>query len=149
MNSDRLMAWWVRVFVLIPLAAGCGDSSPKAKVTGRLTLDGVPVERAQVYLFAKSQPLPQRSRTAAFTAAVIDGWFEIPRKIGPPPGEYDVVVQPLDPEFEDVLQKRGDKRGNPLAERNQFLAAVARKGPIQVELTGDSEIELDIALTSR
>jgi hypothetical protein len=144
------MAWWVRVFVLIPFAAGCGDSSPKAKVTGRLTLDGVPVERAQVYLVAKPQPLPMRSRTAAtFTADVVDGWFEIPRQFGPPPGEYDVVVQPLDPEFEDVLQKRDDKGGNPLAERNQFLAAVARKGPIQVELTGDSEIELDIALTSR
>jgi hypothetical protein len=143
-NSNSLL----KFCCLTLLAAGCGRSTEQAQVVGNITWDGVPVENARIYLSTKAPPSKKSKAPATFTAAVVDGSFQFQRPL-PPPGEYVVTVQPVDLDVEELLETLKDKQGNPIKDRDRLLAAVAKKGPIHVELTAGDVNELEIELTSR
>lgn len=146
MNSNLRIPLGCMTLVWIAMVAGCGTSDPRAEVIGELTLNGDPVEQAQVYLSAKSS---DRNATNTFSASVVDGTFEFSKIQGPPPGEYEVFIQPVEDDPEEILERVMEKKGTGLADRNQFLSAVARKGPIRIDLLADEINEVSIQLTTR
>lgn len=131
---------------LASILVGCVQRVPQAEVFGEVTLDGEPVAEAQVYLSPKASA---KRDVGVFSASVFDGTFEIPLKEGPPPGEYEVFLQPVDEDAEELAEQLMQRKGRALAEREQFRAAVARKGPIRVELAADEVNEISIQLTTR
>jgi hypothetical protein len=132
------------------LLPGCGGAElPRTEVLGEVTLDGDPVGEAQVYLTVKSPAFGDKTLPATFSAAVVDGSFEFESQQGPPPGEYEVVLKPVEPDAEEAFEELRKRSGSLLADRNKFLNAVQRKGPIRVELSADEVNELSIELTSR
>lgn len=130
--------------------AGCGTAAvERVEVVGEVTLDGDPVEQAHVYLTAKVPHAAGKSFVGTYAAMVLDGTFEFPLQAGPPPGEYELIVMPVEPDSEEVFTQVQSREPGLLAERNRLQAAANRKGPIRVELTSDDVNELTIELTTR
>ena len=135
--------------LLLPVAIGCGgQETPHVEVIGEVTLDGEPVPQAQVYL-TPSLSAAATPSDGTYAAAVTDGLFELPLQSGPPPGEYEVYVKPVEPDAEEVLQQARTKQTGLLAERKQLLNAIAKQGPIRVELVENELNDLIIELTRR
>lgn len=146
MSSRRIVSALASGLLLTFFLAGCAQRVPQTEVVGEVTLDGEPVAVAQVYLSPNGDALKS---PGVFSASIVDGAFEIPQVEGPPPGEYDVFIQPVDEDAEDIAEQLMRKKGRALAEREQFRAAVARKGRIRVELAADEVNEVSIQLTTR
>ncbi len=149
MNSKSLLTVGL-MGVCFALLTGCGGTqAPRTEVLGEVTLDGDPVGEAQVYLTVKSSTFGDKSMPATFSAAVVDGSFQFASQQGPPPGEYEVVLKPMEPDAEEAFEELRKRSGSLIADRNKFLNAVQRKGPIRIELSADEVNELSIELTSR
>jgi hypothetical protein len=69
-------------------SAGCGKSGPQRfAVSGRVTLDGAPIEDGEILL------RPDQATKAPTAAAPIEnGAYAIPEDRGPLAGTYDVVI---------------------------------------------------------
>src|SRR5262245_10701223 len=70
--------------------AGCGgaeDAVPREAVSGRVTLDGVPLKRATIHFDPEGQG---STHPVAVGGVVIDGSYSIPKAQGPTPGPYRV-----------------------------------------------------------
>ncbi|WP_397568233.1 hypothetical protein [Schlesneria sp. T3-172] len=129
------------------LLPGCGTSPiPHTELFGEVSLDGKPVDEAVVYLSAKTGDSRMRG---TYTAEVIDGEFEFPRDQGPPPGEYEIILKPIEDDSEELFVRIREQKRQALLQRDQFLAAVARKGTIRVSLSEDDTNQIKIDLTSR
>jgi len=77
------------VFLSTAVLAGCGDRSQVAPVTGRVTLDGRPLEHAEVTFQPDGSQRPSIGRTDA------DGRYELAYKRGEPGarvGEHTVRI---------------------------------------------------------
>lgn len=147
MNS-KCYSWVNQVrWSLIVLLVGCGAQvTPQVETVGEISLDGVPVERAQVYLSARAL---DKKTPGTYGASVVAGMFEFPKHQGLPPGEYELIVKPIEEDPEEVFERMRKNKRKALARRDQFLSAVARKGPIRVELSSDELNAVTINLTTR
>ncbi|HEY0982106.1 hypothetical protein [Schlesneria sp.] len=147
MNSKLLVNHFYCYGFATLLAIGCGTSSSShTELFGEVSLDGKPVDEAIVYLSCKASD----SQTGGtFIAEVIGGEFEFPRDQGPPPGEYEVILKPVEEDSEELFLRIREQKRNALVQRDQFLAAVARKGTIRVSLSDDDSNQIKIDLTSR
>lgn len=146
MSSDRSCHLTSSV-VLFVLCAGCSQGVPRAEVIGAVTLNGDPVLDAQVYLSPKSGAAKPQG---TYSAAVVAGTFEFIGEQGPPPGDYEIFVQPLEEEeAEDVFERVKEGKRKALFSRDQLLSAIARQGTIQIELLADEVHEVSIELTTR
>lgn len=146
MSSDPLLSTLACGLMLATTLAGCAQRAPQTEVVGEVTLDGDPVAVAQIHLSPKGVT---STGAGVFSASIVDGAFEIPQAEGPPPGEYELFIQPVDEDAEEIAEQLMRKKGWALAEREQFRAAVARKGPIRIELAADELNEVSIQLTTR
>lgn len=144
MNSKSLLKFCCSML----LATGCGSSAEQVQVVGNITWDGMPVDNAQIYLSTKEHAPKKSKMPTTFIAAVVDGSFQFERPL-PPPGEYVVTVQTVEPDVEEVLETLKDRQSNPIKDRDRLLAAAARKGPIHIELMAGELNEVEIELTSR
>lgn len=145
MNSKLRSIRWALPAALLVVCAGCGAShGQRPEVLGFVLLDGNPVEQAAVFL---SPRVPGQGDSISGTVA--DGVFSFSSVNGPKPGSYEVILQPVEPDAEDVLSQVRQRKSQLLAERNRFLQAVQRKGPVVVEVTSDLINEIAIELTSR
>lgn len=134
------------VLLLLPVVcSGCsGPIVERTDVIGWVTLDGHPVEEAHVYLVSTAQ-----GPESTVTGDVVDGMFEVGGRKGPPPGKYQVILHPIEPDPEELLLQVPSRRNRPLRDRHKLLAALARRGLIQVDLSLDILNEITIELTSR
>lgn len=149
MNSNcRLMAHFALVVSLF--SCGCGKPAvTRSEVVGSLTLDSVPVSSAQVILSRKQGFTKQADLTGRYNARVSEGKFKFPLSTGPVPGEYIVSIQPDEPESEEVAEQLKNKQSDLLQSRNQFVGAVARKGPITIAVNANQVSNLQIDLKSK
>lgn len=130
---------------MLIICVGCGQSRvERAEVLGIVMLDGNPVEQAAVYF---SPRIPGQGDSISGTVA--DGVFSFSSDNGPKPGSYEVILKPVEPDAEDVLAQVQQRKSQLLSERNKFLQAVQRKGPVVVEVTNDLTNEIAIELTTR
>lgn len=147
MNSNSCSNTGWRYGVLTALWLGCGGAtSPHAELLGEVSLDGRPIEEAIVYL---SKKVPDRKSIATYEAFVVDGEFEFSSHQAPPPGDYEVILKPVEEDSEEMFERIREKKRNGLIERDQFLAAVARRGTIRVSLSADDTNLITIDLTSK
>lgn len=86
--ASRRAAGWAALAIL---ASGCGggDGLERASVTGKVTLDGKPLERGAIQFI----PTGGDSRGAAW-GEIAAGSYTIPAADGPAPGAYDVAIAP-------------------------------------------------------
>jgi hypothetical protein len=132
------------------MLSGCGHSRPPGtEVVGEVVLNGKPVAAAHVFFTTKSSGKKSDELPATFSATVVDGSFLFDQQDGPPPGEYEVVVKPVEPDAEEAMAELVARKGTLIQQRDDFLAAARRKGPIQVELSADDVNNVVIELSSR
>lgn len=87
--SPRTSGFLVAVTVLASAGSvGCGNSGPQRfAVSGRVTLDGAPIENGEILL------RPDQATKAPTTAAAIEnGAYAIPAERGPLAGTYVIVI---------------------------------------------------------
>jgi len=147
-NSKSLRNIGGFLVLIMPVLAGCGGGDiPRVDVVGEVMLDGEPVSEAHIYLTATSS-LGKETR-ATFSASVVDGQFEFTGGDRPPPGDYEIVVKPLEPDAEEAFEELRNRNAPLIQDRNKFLAAVTKKGPIRIDLTMDDVNQVMIELSSR
>ncbi len=76
--------WRLAVAALVLAAAGCGDA---VAVSGKVTLDGVPVESGTVTFVPEDT-----SKGQGAGATITNGEYKI-EGVGPPPGSYRVEIK--------------------------------------------------------
>ena len=90
-----------------------------------------------------------RAKIGTYSAAVVDGVFKFTKRQGPPPGDYELIVHPIEEDSEEVFNQIREKKRKATETRDQFLAAVARKGEIRVKLASDKANTVAVELTSK
>lgn len=129
MASDRLCVWLRGVLGAVALVlAGCGSADEKqvvtGKVSGRVTLDGKPVQPGCVLTF-----LPVSAGAEISSGLVLDDGTFVATSgdiSGIPIGEYRVIVSPppLSPEDEEELTKKNSQA---------VMSALINKSPKELE----------------
>lgn len=146
MHSNQISIAGALACMILIGAAGCGTAKvPRTEIVGELSLDGNPVAQAEVLFSAKAA---SRKDLGTYSANVVDGAFKIAKSQGPPVGDYDVIVVPAEEDSEEVFSRIRERQGAALAKRDDFVAAVARKGPIRISLTANQVNSVSIALTT-
>ena len=83
--------------------SGCGDNDGRIAVSGRVTLDGIPLEKGQILL------VPARDNAGTAAGAVISaGRFRIPANEGPTAGAYEVTITVGDGPKKKLTNSRGE-----------------------------------------
>lgn len=78
------------------LVCGCVDNNPQRQaVSGTVTLDGKPVDRATIIFTPVGDGL-------SAAAVIVDGKFSLSEEDGPTVGQFDVRVNPMDAELDQV-----------------------------------------------
>ena len=150
MRSDQLtMSTTLLALAILTSSMGCGSSNPShVQVMGKVTLDGKPVPEAQVYL-SSNAPGTAGKIVRTHSAIVVDGAFQFPARNGPPPGDYEVIVRPVEPDTDAVWEQMKSKDRSLLKDREGLIEAVKRKGPVNVKLETRNVNVVSIELSSR
>ncbi|OAI42299.1 hypothetical protein AYO40_00205 [Planctomycetaceae bacterium SCGC AG-212-D15] len=134
----------IAVAALVLLAAGCGGKRLVA-VEGTVTLDGAPLARASITLFAAAEG---RSAMAATDDA---GWFSVhtlPDGPGAYPGEYRVtVIRNSDSEAIDPTNKETMLHGRARAAPKNTLPPIYAKPdttPLRITVPVEGEVRLSL-----
>jgi hypothetical protein len=123
----------MHALILALAAAGCGapdDELPRQAVSGRITLDGKPLERGMIS-FA---PLGGGGASPVSVGAVIrEGSYSIARAGGPVPGSYRVAIisEGGAPEAADAAPGPGELKS-------------ARKEPIPARYNAATTLKADV-----
>lgn len=143
-QSTRLLA-----LAILMSSIGCGASGPSpVQVVGKVTLDGKPVPEAQVFL-SNNAPGTAGKIVRTHSALVVDGTFQFPKKDRVPPGDYELILKPVDPDTEAVWDKAMSKDRQLLKDREGLAEAVRKKGKVNVKLEPKDVNEVSIELSSR
>ncbi|MDX2039104.1 MAG: hypothetical protein SFX72_20835 [Isosphaeraceae bacterium] len=122
----------------------CGedpDALDRRPVTGRVSLDGRPLEFGHLLL----EPGVDGPGTAV-GAAVESGSFAIPRAQGPVPGRYRVRIYASSGEMQAGPPGSSSRKPRPMIER--IPARYNADTTLEVEIASDRENRLDFALQS-
>ena len=147
MSSSPLLSLMMAMICLMTLVSCSRRSEPQMFVFGEITMNDEPVEAAQVYLTASCSGLQGKGGPATISAMVVDGMFEISDALAP--GEYEIRIQPVEPDAELAFEQIRLRNPHLLKDRNRLLNAVRHKGPIHLELLAGEVNEVTIELTTR
>jgi hypothetical protein len=135
------------VLALSLALAGCGgaeDDLPREAVSGRVTLDGVPLKRATIHFDPEGQG---SAHPVAVGGVVIDGSYSIPKAQGPTPGPYRVSIFPSSeaagagPVDEEPPRKR--------LKKPQVPTSYNSKSPLKAEVKPGGSNTFEFALSSK
>jgi hypothetical protein len=79
---------------LMTLSGGCsgGDSLPKERLSGTVTLDGQPLEQGTI----RFMPTAQENASTSTETIITSGAYEIPASTGLLPGPYQVSISAVE-----------------------------------------------------
>ena len=125
--------------------AGSGDNLPRQAVSGKVTVDGKPMERGVISF----TPDTQASNPVTGGGVIADGAYSIPREQGLTPGKYKVSITASD--AGTALAPGEAPGGPPRAKSKSAPAAPSKSG---APFTAEAEVKsgataLDFALTSK
>src|SRR6516225_9657730 len=84
------------VLVATSAAAGCGNAPDgRQKISGTITLKGVPLDEGQIEFIPKGDSSAKEIRTRS-GALIKNGSYVIPKDKGPVPGTYQVVISSVE-----------------------------------------------------
>lgn len=150
MRSDQLsMTAMLLAAVIMTSTVGCGGSKqPPVHVVGKVTLDGKPVSEVEVH-FSSNAPGTVGKIVRTHSASVVDGAFEFPKTKGIPAGEYELIVRPVEPDAEVVVEQVRSKDKQLLKNRDSLNQAIQKKGKVNVTLDAKDTNVVSIELSSR
>lgn len=126
-NGTRRAALWLAV---AGLAGGCGegDGLKREAVSGKVTLNGKPLERGSI------QFLPtQADQAAAAWGQIVDGAYSVGAADGPVAGEYSVSITSASSETPAAGALPGDDSGpaDPNAVPEQYNLKTTLKATVE------------------
>jgi hypothetical protein len=124
--------------------AGCGgsDGPPRHAASGRVTLDGTPLDDASIVFE------PQGEGGLVASAAIVDGRFQWTEENGPAAGDYHVRVNPDAVEESEALAIVQQKKRQSI-EKVQVPARYQRPGALSATVSPDGPNEFEFPLKSR
>jgi hypothetical protein len=127
----------ISVFLLI----GCGPGSDRLPISGKVTLDGAPLDGGAIRLTS----LPGAKQFAT-GAEIKNGEFDIPRSKGLPPGTYHLEISAPDNSAAPVMSRGAPgERGIPTQpERIPPDFNIQSKKTIEVMADGDNHFVFEI-----
>jgi hypothetical protein len=133
------------VLVLFLSLAGCGgaeDDLPREAVSGRVTLDGVPLKRATIHFDPDGQG---QANPVAVGGVVIDGSYSIPGAQGPTPGNYRVSIFPSSEAVGTQAVEEEPPRKRP--RKQPVPTAYKSKSPLKAEVKpgGSNTFEFELS----
>ncbi len=109
----------VNVVAAVSLSLGCSSSVvQRYPIRGSVTLDGKDVDDASIIF------IPQGDGSPAI-AVITDGQFELSAADGLSRGNYDVRINPHEPEMTEIA---ADRRRTPKANRRPRIPSVYQRG---------------------
>jgi hypothetical protein len=138
---------WASALALALVAAGCGqggDALPREPVSGKVTLDGRPLDSGEITF------VPTSGTGPAVGGKIQDGSYSIPRADGPIPGPHRVSIYSAKPTGKKIKDETDsnvlyDERAETIPERynaRSDLKAEIRAGErnrFDYELAGGKE----------
>ena len=90
----RIMSTFALGTGLMTLAGGCGggDSLPRERLSGTVTLDGKPVEKGTI----RFMPTDQGNASTSTETIITSGTYEVPASTGLLPGPYQVSISAVE-----------------------------------------------------
>lgn len=140
--ASRRPVCWIAVAIL---ACGCGgDDLQRAAVSGKVTLDGKPLEKGSIQFI----PRGGDSRGAAW-GEVAAGAYAIPASDGAAPGSYDVSIAPQVANEGAATPEQPEVPGDPPAEAIDGPSVVyTSAAPLQADVTVEGPNTFDFDLTT-
>ena len=88
MQRPRLVSLFIAGFASLMLMAGCGSAGPdQHAVSGKVTLDGSPVENGTISFMSSGDGPPESAH-----ANIVNGSYTIPADRGPQSGSFQVMI---------------------------------------------------------
>jgi hypothetical protein len=120
--------------------AGCGPASDRLPISGRITLDGVPLDSGSIHFTSKDS-----ERLSASGATIRHGEFNIPQEQGLPPGTYFVEISSPDPSAPLVAYEIGPGQPRlPPTAPERIPPEYNANRTIEVTADGDNDFTFDI-----
>jgi hypothetical protein len=125
--------------------AGCGPHSDRLPVSGKITLDGAPIDSGAIRF---SSTGTQKMMSSG--AAVNHGQYSIPAEKGLPPGTYLIAISAPDTSGKMIAARAPDGRqvGLAPAERVPDEYNSDSKKTVEVVAAGDNHFDFDIVTKS-
>jgi hypothetical protein len=125
----------------LPFLGGCGGSSPvRVPISGTVTLDQRPIGPVSVVF------VPTARQQVGCVVQSMDGQFDLPADLGPSPGQFQVTVEPLEPDLEEYERRRLAGR-SPLNQA-PIPAKYRKRGELTVTIEPGGQRDVVIALRS-
>jgi hypothetical protein len=142
LSTGQLSFWIAVVSVLFtPVLSGCGPHTDRLTVSGKVILDGVPLDSGSIRFTATD-----RQKFMAAGAMIKDGSFSIPRAKGLLPGTYQVEISAPDTKSPLTMTPVGNGRSTLVARERippEFNTNSTQQ--IEVKADGDNQFDFDIA----
>jgi hypothetical protein len=124
---------------------GCGPTSDKLEVSGKVTLDGQPLDTGSIRLTSTGA-----GKLSASGAMITNGEFLIPQEKGLPPGKYQIEISAPDANAPLVSPPRvpGEPALPPTAPE-RIPVEYNSKSQHTVDVTADGENHFEFAINSR
>ncbi len=88
MHRTRFVSLFLTGFASVMLMAGCGTGGPdRHAVSGKVTLDGSPVENGTIAFISTGDGPPESAH-----ANIVNGSYTIPADRGPQSGTFQVMI---------------------------------------------------------
>lgn len=125
----------------IAIIGGCGKTSDRANVSGKVTFDGQPVATGQIVFE------PQGAGRMGI-AQIVDGEYKMPAEQGPTAGDYVVKITANRPTGAKAAGARGSAEQVDVYE--QFIPAKYNdRSQLKAQIGSEAEVVKDFTLTSK
>ena len=131
------------LLVLSLLFSGCGPKSDRMEVSGRVTLDGEPLDSASIRFTSLGGKLN------AAGALIQDGAYLIPQEKGLPPGTYHLEISAADNDAPPVMYHDASGKPGTLTQPERIPPEYNLESQQKVEVTADGENKFDFDIVSR
>lgn len=128
------------LLVISTIGLGCGATSDRAQISGKVLLDGKPLDQGSIQF----EPAEGTSKLNA-GGVISDGAYQIPAAQGVPPGKYRVAITsfPKDTrKAEDVMNNPGPPPKERIAEKYNAASTTI------VEVTKGGKNQFDFQVES-
>ncbi|MDB5346716.1 MAG: hypothetical protein JWP89_5093 [Schlesneria sp.] len=136
------------VLMTMSICVLCGCGSPakdplgRQAVTGKVTLDGKPIDAGSISF----QPIAESGPATASGAVITSGQYKIPAESGLAPGEYRVVILSPEPE---AKRSADEMMNNPSAtpSKERVAAKFNKDTELKATIKSNSPNVADFAVT--
>jgi hypothetical protein len=125
------------------ILAGCGPTTDRKEVSGKVTLDGVPLDGGSIRFSSTGE------KKMSSGAMVNDGQYEIPRAKGLLPGTYRVELNAPDDSVPPVAVRTPGGGSGGLAAPERIPSEYNDNSKHTIDVTADGDNQFDFEVVSK